>query len=171
MIRSRVVLGVAIWLATGVASAQVAAPSPTPLPPLAKGDAVPGFEAEGLDGVKRVVDYPKGGSTVLLFFLSSCPTCHKMIPLWNSAFERRPKGLTVWGVMLDQEPPGFFVVTPVSFPVLRAPAVTPEARRAFSDRFRITRVPVTLRVSPGGRVEDVGLGPLDPIRLGELFRP
>jgi hypothetical protein len=28
-----------------------------------------------------------------------------------------------------------------------------------------------LRVGPGGQVQDVGLGALDPIRLGELFRP
>jgi hypothetical protein len=32
-------------------------------------------------------------------------------------------------------------------------------------------VPLTLRLSPGGKIEDLALGVLDPIRLGELFRP
>jgi hypothetical protein len=32
-------------------------------------------------------------------------------------------------------------------------------------------VPVTLRVSAGGKVDDVGLGPLDVIRVGQFFRP
>ena len=56
---------------------------------LAPGDMVQPFDAEGLDGVVKHVDYPKGSATVLLFFLSGCPTCHKMIPEWNRAYERR----------------------------------------------------------------------------------
>jgi hypothetical protein len=138
---------------------------------LAKGETVPPFEAEGIDGASRRVEYPKGSATVLLFFLSGCPTCHKMIPLWNSAYERRPRDLKVFAVMLDQEPPGFFMATPVLFPVLRAPGRTAAERKAFSESFKIQRVPVTLRVGSGGRVEDVAQGPVDPIRLGELFRP
>jgi hypothetical protein len=35
----------------------------------------------------------------------------------------------------------------------------------------VNRAPLTLRVTGGGKVEDVGLGLLDPIRVGELFRP
>ena len=110
-------------------------------------------------------------NTVVLFFLSSCPVCHRMIPLWNSAYESRPKGLEVVAVMLDQEVPGFFETTPMSFPVLRAPGRTAAERRAFSERFKIQKVPVTLRVSAGGKVDDVGLGPLDVIRVGQFFRP
>jgi hypothetical protein len=65
---------------------------------------------------------------------------------------------------MDREPPGFFAVTPVTFPVVRSPS------REFGRIFKVARVPITLRVAPGGKVEDVGLGILDPIRLGELFR-
>ncbi|HVD76126.1 MAG TPA: hypothetical protein VNH43_00890, partial [Vicinamibacteria bacterium] len=65
---------------------------------------------------------------------------------------------------LDHEPPGFFVALPVSFPVVYAPS------REFSRTLKITRVPLTARVGLGGKVEDVGSGPTDPIRLGELFR-
>jgi hypothetical protein len=122
------------------------------------------FTAQALDGATREITFPKGSTTVLLFFLSSCPTCHRMLPEWNRAYERRPKGLNVVAVMLDREPPGWFTVNPVAFPVVRSPG------RAFLDAYRVHRVPVTVRVGAGGRVLDVGTGIVDPIRLGELFR-
>ena len=144
-----------------------AKPNPAASAPvfLAPGETVPPFDAEGLDGVVRHVTYPNGSSTVLLFFLSGCPTCHRMLPEWNRAYERRSKNLTVIGILMDKEPPGFFMATPVVFPVLRSPG------RAFTQELRVHRVPLTLRVGPGGKVEDVGVGALDPIRLGELFHP
>lgn len=129
------------------------------------GQVLPPFTAQAIDGSVREVRYPKGSTTVLLFFLSSCPTCHRMLPEWNRAWERRPKGLEVVAVMLDREPPGWFAVNPVAFPVVRSPG------RAFLDTYKVHRVPVTVRVGPGGQVQDVGQGVLDPIRLGELFRP
>jgi hypothetical protein len=43
--------------------------------------------------------------------------------------------------------------------------------RAFLENLKVRRAPLTVRVTAGGRVEDVGLGLLDPIRLGELLRP
>jgi len=129
------------------------------------GAVLPVFEARALDGSIRRIDYPKGKTTVLVFFLSSCPTCHKMIPEWNRAFARRAPQVEIWGVILDQEPPGFFDLMPVAFPVLRSPG--PEFTRAHN----INRVPLTLRVAPGGKIEDLSLGQVDPIRVGELFRP
>lgn len=134
-------------------------------PGLAAGDLVPTFQAEGLDGVVRNVEFPKDSRTVLLFFLSSCPTCHKMLPLWSEAYLKRPKGVTVVGVMLDREPPGFFVLAPVSFPVVRSPG------SSLNKPFKIRHVPMTVRVGPGGKVEDAAEGIVDPIRLGQLFRP
>lgn len=135
----------------------------TPSP--AVGDVVPAFEAQAIDGKARRVGYGKGSTTVVLFFTSGCPVCHRMLPLWNDAYARKAPGLEVVGVLLDQEPPGFFTLTPVAFPVVRSPG------RAFLDTYKIARVPATLRVAEGGRIEDVGVGQLDPIRLGEIFRP
>jgi hypothetical protein len=129
------------------------------------GQVLPPFTAETVDGSSREITYPKGTTTVLLFFLSSCPTCHRMLPEWNRAWQRKPKGLDVIAVMLDREPPGWFTINPVAFPVVRSPG------RAFLDAYKVHRVPVTVRVGPGGQVQDVGQGLLDPIRLGELFRP
>ena len=159
-------IAAAVGLSGRMAAAQ--APSPpatTPPPAPAVGDVVPPFQAEALDGTIKHIAFPTGSRTILLFFLSGCPTCHKMIPEWNRAFERRPKGLEVVGIMLDKEPPGFFMATPIAFPVLRSPG--PD----FARKLNVNKVPASLRVVAGGRVEDVGTGLLDPIRLGEIFRP
>jgi thiol-disulfide isomerase/thioredoxin len=139
----------------------------TPTAPLAPspGDVIPAFSAQRIDGTTEQVEFPKGSKTVLLFFLSGCPTCHKMMPEWNRAYDRRPNGLKVIGVIMDQEPLGFFDTVHVKFPVLRTPG------QAFLRGLKVNRAPTTLRISAGGAVEDVGVGLLDPIRLGEFFRP
>lgn len=156
----------AAGLAGFVSRADAAGPGDTtasPAPVLLKaGETIPPFEATGINGEIREVKYKT--PTVLLFFLSSCPVCHQMIPEWNQAFDRKPDGLEVVGVLMDREPPGFFGVTPVRFPVVRSPS------REFGRIFKVARVPITLRVAAGGKVEDVALGILDPIRVGELFR-
>ncbi len=143
------------------AAAQMAPPQPAP----SKGAVVPAFETLGIDGKPRKVDFPKGSKTVVLFFLSGCPSCHKMIPEWNRAYERRAKGLEVVGVIMDQEPPGFWSTISITFPVLRSPG------SAFLRGLNVNRAPLTLRIGEGGRVEDLALGVVDPIRLGELFAP
>ncbi len=157
----RAVVAAGLLLLAAQATAQTAQPPLTP----AKGDVVPAFETLGIDGKPAKVDFPKGTKTVLLFFLSGCPTCHKMIPEWNRAYERRAKSLKVIGVIMDQEPPGFWGTMPISFPVLRSPG------RAFLTGLNVNRAPLTLRVGSGGQVDDLELGIVDPIRLGELFAP
>jgi hypothetical protein len=145
-------------------TARAEAETPTAPDAPAVGDVIPAFDAASIQGSREHVGFPKGQTTVLLFFLSGCPTCHKMLPQWNRAFERRPKGLTVIGVLMDQEPPGFFQAVPIAFPVLRSPG------REFLNGLKVRRAPLTLRVGAGGKVEDVAQGLVDPIRLGQLFR-
>jgi redoxin len=158
-------LAVALLMALGLTTpARGETPPAVPQAP-SPGDVIPAFEAQGVDGKTQQVSFPKGSSTVLVFFLSGCPTCHKMIPEWNRAFERKPGALHMIGVLMDQEPPGFFSAMPISFPVVRSPG------RPFLQSLKVNRAPVTLRVAAGGKVEDVGLGLLDPIRLGEFFHP
>jgi thiol-disulfide isomerase/thioredoxin len=148
-------------LFAAAALAQTAQPPVSP----SKGDVIPAFETLGIDGKPVKVEFPQGSKTVLLFFLSGCPTCHKMIPEWNRAFSRRAGDLRVVGVIMDQEPPGFWGTITVAFPVVRSPG------RAFLTGLNVNRAPLTLRVGAGGRVEDLVLGLVDPIRLGELFAP
>ena len=157
----------AFLLAAAEAAAQAAAPPAAPPASPSKGDVVPVFETLGVDGKPAKVDFPKGSKTVLLFFLSGCPSCHKMIPEWNRAYERRSKGLKVVGVIMDPEqaPPAFWSTMAISFPVLRSPG------REFLRTLNVNRAPLTLRVGEGGKIEDLGLGVIDPIRLGELFKP
>jgi thiol-disulfide isomerase/thioredoxin len=157
-------LTVAVADVPAVPAASAPPAAPEPLSPVT-GQVVPEFTAQGVDGSRVEIAYAKGSTTVLLFFLSSCPTCHRMLPEWNRAYQRLPKGVKVVGVMLDQEPPGWFAINPVAFPVVRSPG------REFLNTYKVHRVPVTLRVGAGGKVLDVGQGILDPIRLGELFRP
>lgn len=154
--------GLGIVLAAGPAPPAAADASH---PTVAPGYRVPEFSAQTVDGSTRHVAYAKGTATVLLFFLSSCPTCHKQIPDWNRAYQRRPKNVNVVGVILDREPPGFFEAYPVAFPVVRSPG------REFLTAYKVSRTPTTLRVAAGGTVESHGEGMLDPITLGEFFRP
>jgi len=161
----RALLAAAAALLAVPAAAQNAAPPAAPPPAPSKGDVVPAFETLGIDGQAHKVSFPKGSKTVLLFFLSGCPHCHKMMPEWNRAYERRAKGLTVLGVIMDQEPPGFWSTMPVSFPVLRAPG------REFLRQLNINRAPLALRVAEGGKIEDLAPGETDLIRLGEIFKP
>jgi hypothetical protein len=168
MLRSTIRVTVMIGAVAGAGEAG-AAGAPQSLPPAvqaaempAKGDVIRSFEAATIDGGTKFVSFEKG-STVLLFFLSGCPTCHKMIPEWNRVYQQSRAGVTVLGVLMDQEPPGFFVATPISFPVVRSPG------RAFLQSLKITRAPLTLRVGRGGKVEDAAMGLVDPLRLDELF--
>jgi peroxiredoxin len=159
------VLVVVATAAAAAASAQGTALPAAPASSPAIGDVVRAFETTTIDGQQQKVAFPKGSKTVLLFFLSGCPACHRMIPEWNSAYERRPKLLRVIGILMDQEPPGFWSSVSIRFPVLRSPG------REFLRSLNVNRAPLTLRVGEGGKIEDLVLGQVDPIRLGELFRP
>jgi len=135
-------------------------------PDLKVGEKVPAVSGPGAaTGQVRAVDYARSKATVLLFFMPDCPHCHKMIPEWNRAFERKPAGIEIVGLMLGQEPPGFFDLFPVKFPVLRYDG------RDAAAHFKLHQVPLMVRVGKAGLVEDVAQGVIDPIRVGEIFRP
>jgi thiol-disulfide isomerase/thioredoxin len=161
---SAAVLACSLLAGSALAEGPAAAPA-SPPPALVPGDVVMPFDATELDGVSRHVDFPKGSRTVVLFFLSSCPVCHKMLPVWSEYYQRKPSTLNVVGVMLDSPPPGYLATLPIAFPVLRAQGT------AVQRAFKIQHVPMTIRVGPGGKVEEVGEGVLDPIKLGQIFRP
>jgi peroxiredoxin len=160
----RVGLALAMSLVLACAPARAQHDQENPPLPVA-GDVIAAFDAESVDGPVKKVAFEGKGSTVLLFFLSSCPTCHKMLPEWNRAYQRRAKNVNVVGVLLDHAPAGFFEAYPVAFPVVQSPG------RDFLQTYKVTRTPTTLRVAAGGKVENHGVGILDPITLGEYFRP
>jgi thiol-disulfide isomerase/thioredoxin len=155
----------ALALVAALLSEGAAAQSPSPYPRPAAGDVVQPFDAVSLQGGSTRIAYDAGSVTVLLFFLSSCPTCHKMIPEWNAVYERRPKHVRIIGVLMDQEPPGFFDAMPVAFPVVRSPS------RDFLRSYKVHQTPTMMRIGPGGKVQDVTVGWVDRMRVGEMFRP
>jgi peroxiredoxin len=161
----RLVVAVALIAAVGLPAGAPAQPPVQPPPAPSVGAVIPEFDTADIQGKVQRVSFPKGSSTILLFFLSGCPSCHKMIPEWNRMFQRKAPRLKVLGVLMDQEPPGFFSSMAISFPVVRAPG------RQALQAWQVNRAPLTLRVGEGGKIEEVGLGVLDPIRLGEIFRP
>lgn len=162
----RTLVGAVLALALVVASvppalAQHDTHSAPPQPKV--GDVLKPFDAQSLDGTNAHIAYGEG-VTVLLFFLSSCPTCHKMIPEWNASYPRRGKNVRVIGVLMDQEPPGFFQAMPVAFPVVRSPG------RAFLTSYQVFQAPTVIRIGPGGKILDATVGKVDRMRVGELFR-
>ena len=80
----------ALSVAVAAAAAASARAQDAPLTP-SKGDVVPAFETMRVDGKPEKVDFPKGSRTMLLFFTSGCPHCHKMIPEWNRALREGPE--------------------------------------------------------------------------------
>ncbi len=164
----------AVWTAVALAlvaqagsvalAAQTPEASPAAREGLSPGDEAPVFAVETLTGARTPIEYARGAPTVLLFFLASCPHCKKLIPQWNAAHEARGAGVKVLGVMLDREPPGWFELVPISFPVVHV-----EDPRGVSRLFRLTRVPMTVRVGPDRRVADVVVGDVEPARLSQLF--
>jgi len=166
-------LSAALALAASIGAAETSPPASPSV-----GDVVPVIETLSIDGKPVKIDFPKGSKTMLLFFLSGCPHCHRMIPEWNRAFDRKPKGLKIVGVIMDpdQAPASFWQEHPISFPVVRSPG------REFLRTLNVNRAPLTLRVGEGGKVEDLGLGEacsaaspagscIDGIHLGALFAP
>jgi len=157
------VLGVALG---AQAPPTTATPAPTTTPIVTKDDILDPIQTRGLNDVDYSVEFPmKGPTTVVLFFMSTCPHCQAMLPYWNEAFEKKPKDLKVVGVMLDEGSPGFFALYKISFPVLKA--LEP---RLLSRRLKLSRVPLAARVAPGGRVLDVMSGEPDPARIQQIFR-
>jgi Redoxin len=156
------------WALLGILAATLwtgATRADEPGPVLKVGDKVPIISAPAAsDGKTVTVDYAKSKATLLLLFLPDCPHCQKMLPEWGRAFPRKSAGLNVVALMLGDEPPGFFNVFPIPFPVVRYPGKDAQAH------FKMIRVPMMVRVDPKGTVTDVVHGVIDPIRVGEFFR-
>src|SRR5688572_421367 len=95
-LRFPLVLGAALAGALSLAGTASSAPADTPAAPQAApvprpepGDVIPEFDTVGVDGKSQHLAFDKGSKTVLLFFQSGCPHCHKMIPEWNRAYKSK----------------------------------------------------------------------------------
>lgn len=175
------------WLALAVGLAAVGAieiylwqsgreeanpPSPMPASPLEfyphlrPGETAPAFDAERLGGGRERIDFPEKGGKTFLFILSlTCGTCAKTVPLWNRLARESEGRARVFGVVVDtyQNELELMRQKNIAFPTVRFPS------KAVQLRYKVTKVPQTLLIGPGGKVEKAIVGLLSDAQVEELL--
>lgn len=135
-------------------------------PHLEPGADAPAFEGEYISGGKESFNYPEdGGKTLLFVFSSSCGTCARTIPTWNQLAARIEHPARVFGFVIGsyQDERRLLAKENLDFPLLRFP------NRDVVERYRISKVPQTLLIAPGGKVETVILGELTGTHVSDLL--
>jgi peroxiredoxin len=123
-----------------------------------EGQRGPGLSLKSLDGkTVTLADY-QGKLVVLNFWATWCTPCDVEMPTLESLWARyRQRGLVVVGVSVDRESPRSIIEPYVrgkklTFPILLDPDMA--AARAW----RVTGIPATFLVKPGGEVAGVAHG-------------
>jgi hypothetical protein len=175
LILAAVLLAVgAVELYLWQAGQEETATPPTPVNPLdyyprlGTNEIAPVFEADEIGGGRVRVDYPTGGGKTLLFVLSlTCGTCAKNVPYWNRLARETAGQVRIYGLVVDrfeyQRELALLKEKALEFPALR-----------FNDkdlmlRYKVTKVPHTILVGPGGRVEKSFVGALDDDQFADLL--
>ncbi len=122
------------------------------------GQRGPGLALAGLDGRRTALEDHRGRLVVLNFWATWCEPCTTEMPtleaLWQ---EYRRRGLVVLGVSVDRGAP-LGVIGPyarnlkLTFPILLDPDLT------AASAWRVTALPATFLVRPGGEVAGVAHG-------------
>ena len=145
------------------------APSFNPMtyfPHLQPGEIAEDFEGEYVAGGVESISYPEDGGMTLLFVLSpSCGTCAKTIPVWNQLAAQIEPPARVFGFVMGsyQGEKRLLEEKPLDVPLLRFPSPN------VVQQYKITRVPQTILVGPGGKVETAILGELDSSQVRGLL--
>jgi peroxiredoxin len=125
-------------------------------PALAVGETVSPLELRSLDGSPTEIAYDDGVDTVLLVFSPDCPACEANIDRWKRLAEANDPTCNrmYWVSTADAERTRPFTERhALPPPVLIG---TGEALAAY----KVTHVPTTVVVGPGGVVESVWVGAL-----------
>lgn len=137
-----------------------------------RGMYVPTFDATALSGAAVAIGAPDSRQ-LLYFFTTTCPYCRASIPAWKElAGEAARRGVQVIGVALDSVAA---VERYRSEHGLTFPIVHLDDDR-IAALYRATRVPLTLLVGDGGRIEQARTGELtdsaaiDSLRLALVER-
>lgn len=134
-------------------------------PHLTPGDEVVAFEATRLEGGTKRIEYPPEGKKTFLFLLSpSCGACAKTVPKWNRLASELEGRARVLGIVLGryQSEQERLREKRLAFPVVRFPS------REIMNRYKAYKVPQTIVVVPGGKVEENILGELTDQQVDEL---
>lgn len=137
-------------------------------PRLATNEIAPVFEADRIEGGRVRVEFPEDGGKTFLFVLSlTCGTCEKNVPYWNRLARESAGKVRTFGLVVDrleyQREQALLKEKAFHFPALR-----------FNDkdlvlRYKVTKVPHTILVGPGGRVEKTIVGALTQEQFEDLL--
>jgi len=125
---------------------------------LKEGQQAPGFTLLTLDGGRASLTDHRDKLVVLNFWATWCQPCTVEMPSLEALWRRyRDRGLVVVGVSVDRGAPKALLEPYVrnlklTFPIL----LDPDAKT--SDRWRVTALPATFLVRPGGDVSGVAMG-------------
>jgi peroxiredoxin len=125
---------------------------------LKEGQQAPGFTLATLDGGKASPADHRDKLVILNFWATWCQPCTLEMPSLEALWSRyRERGLVVIGVSVDRGSPRALLEPYVrnlklTFPIL----LDPDSRT--SDRWRVTAIPATFIVRPGGDVAGMVTG-------------
>ena len=125
---------------------------------LKEGQQAPGFTLLTLDGGRASLANHRDKLVVLNFWATWCQPCTVEMPSLEALWRRyRDRGLIVVGVCVDRGAPKALLEPYVrnlklTFPIL----LDPDSKT--SDRWRVTALPATFLVRPGGEVAGVAMG-------------
>ena len=125
---------------------------------LKEGQPAPGFTLLTLDGGRASLTDHRDKLVVLNFWATWCQPCTVEMPSLEALWQRyRDRGLIVVGVCVDRGAPKALLEPYVrnlklTFPIL----LDPDSKT--SDRWRVTALPATFLVRPGGEVAGVAMG-------------
>ena len=125
---------------------------------LKEGQQAPGFTLLTLDGGRASLTNHRDKLVVLNFWATWCQPCTVEMPSLEALWQRyRDRGLIVVGVSVDRGAPKALLEPYVrnlklTFPIL----LDPDSKT--SDRWRVTALPATFLVRPGGEVAGMAMG-------------
>lgn len=125
---------------------------------LTDGQPAPGFSLLTLDGGRASLADYRDKLVVLNFWATWCQPCTLEMPSLEALWQRyRNRGLVVVGVSVDRGAPKGLLEPYVrnlklTFPIL----LDPDSKT--SDRWRVTAIPATFLVRPGGDVAGMAMG-------------
>ena len=107
-----------------------------------------------------------GGKTLFFVLSPSCGTCERTIPTWNRIARQSKAPVRIFGLVVGsyQGEKRLVEEDRLEFPVLRF------TEKETLQQYKISKVPQTILVAPGGKVEKAIVGKLTDEQVDDLLR-